>query len=403
MTTPPGRRLRLRNGIVHALGNAARDPHPEVAIAHDYLTQRGGAERVVLAMHRAFPDAPIYTTFYDPELTFPEFRNATIVTSPVNRIGCLRRNVRRALPVLPFVASAVRVPGEVVLVSSTGWAHGFRAQGRRIVYCHSPARWLYLSRQYLGGPLWSSPKGWMLALLRPFLTRWDQHAASGPEEYLSNSRVVQQRIGEVYGRTAPVLHPPHSFDTSGGEEEISQAVPLQEAGGFFLVVSRLLPYKNVHLAIESFRDLDARLLVIGNGPLRDELRRTAPENVVLVSDLSDAQMHWAYARARAIIALSYEDFGITPLEAAAYGKPAIALRAGGYLDTVVEGTTGVFVDTVTVASIRRAVQDFRPEDWEPDTIAEHARTFSEPVFRERIHQVVQALREERPPADVLGS
>lgn len=350
-------------------------------------------------MHRAFPEAPIYTTFYDPELTFPEFRDATIVTSPINRVRFLRRNVRRALPLLPLVASAIRVPGEVVLVSSTGWAHGFRARGRRIVYCHSPARWLYLSRQYIGGPLWRSPQGWALGVLRPLLTLWDQRAAARPEVYLSNSRVVEQRIRAVYGRRAPVLHPPHSFDTAGGEAEVPDILPALEGGGFFLVVSRLLPYKNVHVAVEAFRGLDANLVVIGNGPLRDELRRNAPGNVVLVSDLSDAQMRWAYARAHAIIAPSYEDFGITPLEAAAYGKPAIALRAGGYLDTVVEGTTGVFVDTVTVPSIRRAVQRFRPGDWQSDRIAEHARTFSEQVFRDRIRGAVRGLCPESHPTD----
>ncbi|MFI7484327.1 glycosyltransferase [Kocuria sp. M1R5S2] len=361
-------------------------------IAHDYLTQRGGAERVVLAMHRAFPGAPIYTTFYDPDLTFPEFRDATVITSPLNCIAPLRRNVRAALPLLPFIVSAVRVPGDVVLTSSTGWAHGFRTRGRQLVYCHSPARWLYLSRQYLGGPLWKTPRGWALGILRPFLVLWDRRAAARPEAYVCNSRVVEQRIRKVYGREAPVLHPPHSFDTTGDQTPIPEAASHMHTGDFFLMVSRLLPYKNVQVAAEAFRSLPENLLIIGNGPLRDELRRNAPRNVVIASDVTDAQMRWAYARARAVLAPSYEDFGITPLEGAAYGKPTIALRAGGYLDTVVENTTGVFMEMVDVESIREAVRDFRPETWDADAIMTHARSFSEPVFRDRIRAAVGELQ-----------
>ena len=121
----------------------------EIAIAHDYLTQRGGAERVVLAMHRAFPEATIYTTLYDPEKTYPEFKDAKIVVSPLNKIGVFRRNHRLALPLLPIASSLMKVPAKKTLVSSTGWAHGFNFAGESFIYCHSPARWLYLSEQYL--------------------------------------------------------------------------------------------------------------------------------------------------------------------------------------------------------------------------------------------------------------
>ena len=134
---------------------------PTVAIAHDYLTQRGGAERVVLALHRAFPDATIHTTLYDPDGTYPEFRDARIVTSPINRIGPLRREHRAALPLLPYAVSRLRIDADVVVASSSGWAHGVPTTGRKIVYCHAPARWLYQADAYLGdeaGTLGEGPR-----------------------------------------------------------------------------------------------------------------------------------------------------------------------------------------------------------------------------------------------------
>ena len=121
-----------------------------IAIAHDYLTQRGGAERVVLALHKAFPEAPIYTTLYDPEGTYPEFKDCTVITSPLNKISIFRRDHRLALPLLPYFSNKLRVDAEKVVVSTTGWAHGFDMPSRALVYCHSPARWIYLTDQYMG-------------------------------------------------------------------------------------------------------------------------------------------------------------------------------------------------------------------------------------------------------------
>ncbi|MET3708941.1 glycosyltransferase involved in cell wall biosynthesis [Arthrobacter sp. UYEF6] len=364
---------------------------PVVAIAHDYLTQKGGAERVVLAMHRAFPDATIYTTLYDPDRTFPEFANAKIVTSPLNRIAMLRKDHRLALPFLAFASSALKVPGDVVVMSSTGWAHGFTARGRRYVYCHSPARWLYLTDQYLGKSAWSSPTGWALAVLRPFLTLWDKRAAALGDVYVGNSTVVQKRLHDVYGKRVDIFHPPHSVSIDGPREPIDGLDDFIGHGGHFLVVSRLLPYKNVDKAIEAFRGLDKRLLIIGAGPLVDELRALCPDNVRMASNISDQQMRWAYASCQAVIAPSHEDFGITPLEGGAWGKPTLALRAGGYLDTIEDGVTGAFFEEPTSACICEAVQDFQSDSWDPETIQAHVEKFSEERFRNRLREEVFAL------------
>lgn len=364
---------------------------PDVAIAHDYLTQRGGAERVVLAMHRAFPEATIYTTLYDPDGTYPEFRQANIVVSPINRVGPFRRDHRLALPALPFAASRLNVPGDVVLVSSTGWAHGFKMNGSVLVYCHSPARWLYLSEQYLGGPFWRSLRGWALFALKPYLLWWDRRAAGRADRYISNSTVVHKRIQKAYGIESDILHPPHSVDVSGEHQEVPDLLEFIGRGGHFLLVSRLLPYKNVGQAIDAFRGLGQRLVIVGAGPLGHRLVATLPPNVRMVSNLTDAQMRWLYASCSAVIAPSHEDFGITPLEAGAWGKPTIALRAGGYLDTIVEGVTGAFIQEPTAMAIREALMRFRAQDWESDKIRSHVSNFSESKFRERLQSEVMHL------------
>ncbi|MBT2519650.1 glycosyltransferase [Arthrobacter sp. ISL-28] len=371
-----------------------RSGQPVVSIAHDYLTQRGGAERVVLAMHRAFPNATIYTTLYNPDGTYPEFRNANIVVSPLNRVSVFRRNHRLALPFLPFAASALKVPGDVVVASSTGWAHGFSMEGLVVVYCHSPARWLYLSEQYLGSETWRSPAGFALSMLKPYLTRWDTKAARRAGKYLANSSVVQQRIKDVYDIQAKLFYPPHSVDTTGDLDPIPGLEDFIGLGRHFLVVSRLLPYKNVDKVIEAFRGLSHTLLVVGAGPLAARFRHNQPHNIRLVSDLSEAQLRWAYSLCQAVIAPAHEDFGITPLEGAAWGKPTIALRSGGYLDTVVEGVTGQFIEAPTVAQIRGAVCGFRAADWDPEVIRSHAGSFSEEKFRVRLRQEVSEMMEQ---------
>lgn len=361
---------------------AAGLTRPRVAIAHDYLTQRGGAERVVLEMARAFPDATIHTTLYDPETTFPEFRDHDIRVSPLNRVGLLRRNHRAALPFLAFASSRLRIDADLVIASTSGWAHGFPTTGRKLVYCHAPARWLYQSERYLGSDPRRSPVGLALLALRAPLRAWDQRAARTGDAYLANSNVVRERIRDAYGIDSEVLPPPFAVATTGEREPVPEAADWTD--GFHLVVSRLMPYKNVDVVIEAFAGLPERLLVIGAGPLLDQLRTSAPDNVRIATNLSDAQMRWAYEHAVALVAASHEDFGLTPLEAGAFGKPTLALRAGGYLDTIAEGVNGIFFDEPTRNAIRDAVRLAGARAWDPATIRQHADGFSPARFAERI-------------------
>lgn len=363
---------------------------PQIALAHDYLTQRGGAERVVLSLLKAFPEAPLYTTLYEPDSTFPEFRQAHIITSGLNRIPVLRRDHRLALPMLAAASDAMNIPADIVVASSSGWAHGFRTTGRKLVYCHSPARYLYLTDEYLGRPAHRDPLGIGLLALRPHLTRWDQRAARTADVYLANSTVVRDRIQRVYGRTAAVVPPPPGVTDRGDRSPVPALADWQEEG-WFLVVSRLLPYKNVDQVIDAFRGLSDRLVVVGRGPLGPALRQAAPANVRLLEGLTDAELRWIYAGSRALIAPSYEDFGLTPVEAGLFGKPCLALRAGGYLDTIADGVSGLYFDTPTVGAIQGAVRRHAARPWDASAIRSHADQFSERRFMTRLQDEVTRM------------
>lgn len=201
--------------------------------------------------------------------------------------------------------------------------------------------------------------------------------------------MVRERIRTVYGIDAPVVFPPHAVDTAADTAPIPE-VPWGP-GEYFLTVSRLLPYKNVHHVVEAFRGVDQHLLVIGAGPLAKQLREAAPENVVIVSDVAEAQMRWAYRGARAVISVSHEDFGISPLEGASYGRPTIALQAGGFLDTIREGITGTFVQEPTPEAVRAAVLAFREEGFDDAAIRDHARHFGQERFERQLRGQLVAL------------
>ncbi|MBM6404320.1 glycosyltransferase [Phycicoccus sp. CSK15P-2] len=367
---------------------------PRVAIAHDYLTQRGGAERVVLSMARAYPEARIYTTLYDPRTTYPEFRDHDVVTSVIDRLPPFRRDHRAALPVLGAAAGSLRVDADVVLVSSSGWAHGFQHTGKSLVYCYSPARWLYQTETYLGGPATRSWRGMGLLALRPALRRWDSRAAHRCDRYLAVSRIVRDRIAETYDIDATVVPAPHGMDPEAPRAEVPELVDWAD-DGYLLVVSRLLPYKNVGNVVEAVRGTSHRLVVVGAGPGRDALLARRPDNVRLVSGLSDDQVRWVYAHSRLLVAPSHEDYGLTPLEAAAFGVPSLTLGAGGYLDTVRVGVTGLFAAGKEPRDLREGITAALEHPFEADAVRAHAAEFDERRFHERLYAEVDALLEGR--------
>ncbi len=369
---------------------------PRVAIAHDYLTQRGGAEKIVLTMARAFPDAPIYTMLYEPSTTYPEFADCDIRVSGLNRIPAARKYHRAALPILPAVAQSMFVDADVVLTSTSGWAHGFRTRGRKLIYCYSPARWLYLSDKYLGDD--ANPiKRIGLKVTAPYLKAWDRRQALASDKYLAISTMIKGRIADTYGIDSDVLFAPVAMSRSDAVEDVDEVLDMiggpavSADGAFYLCVSRLLPYKNVDVVVRAFANTDRRLVVVGRGPEEERLRSLKTSNVLMLSDLTDGQMAWLYQNCRALIAASYEDYGLTPIEAGVWGRPTVALRWGGFLDTVDEGITGVYFDEPTPHAIAGALDRFEAASFDADKIRSHVEQFTEDRFAQKLYAAVDDL------------
>lgn len=364
---------------------------PTVALAHDYLTQRGGAERVAAIMATGFPSSPLYTSVYEPSQTFPAFGEFDVRTSHLQAIPPLRRNPRLALPLLAPTFSTMQVDADVVIASSSGWAHGIGTEGEVIVYCHAPARWLYQPQRYQGS-LRSKGSFRTVATaaaagLGPMLRRWDQRAAHRAALYLVNSRAVATMVHEAYGIDAEVLSPPPALDADGP----LTPVPGIDAG-FVLSVSRLLPYKNVDVVFEMARRRpDLEFIHVGGGPLRAQLEAQRPSNVRMLDAVTDDQLRWLYHAAVVLIAPSYEDFGLTPLEAASCGTPTIALRAGGYLDTIIDRTTGLLFDELEPSLIAVTLDRLLADPPDQQVLRSHAASFSRHAFIERLQDLAAAV------------
>ena len=366
-----------------------------IALAHDYATQRGGAERVALMMAQAFPGAPMYTSLYDPAGTFAEFGSLDVRTCGIDRLAVLRRHHRLALPLLAPAVSTTRIDARVLLASSTGWAHGFPVTGRKVVYCHAPARWLYQTDRYLGRPgeqsRSSEARRWLAAralgvLGRP-LRSWDRRAALSADRYVVNSTVTARAVKQVYGIDAEILPPPPALLPGGP----TAAVPGIEPG-FLLCVARLLPYKNVDVIIEAVRRIPgARLVVVGDGPDRARLTELAGSEprIRLLGRVGDPELSWLYENCVALVAASYEDYGLSPLEAAAFERSSVVLRDGGYLDTVVDGVTGEFFDAPEPEPVAVALERCLTRGWNRGDLSAHALAFGAPRFVARLQEIVE--------------
>ena len=355
-------------------------PQPKVALAHDYLSERGGAERVVLSLTRAFPGAPLYTSVHHREM-YADLADVDVRASMLDRFGVLRRRHRAALPMLPTAFGRLHVDADVVVCSSSGWSHGISTDGRKIVYCYNPPRWLYQRDQYVAGKKLYYAAG---LLLDPYLRRWDQRAARSCERYLAISSAVAHRIRAAYGIDAEVLPPPTSLDVRGAREPIDGIEP-----GFVVCVARLMRYKNVEQVAEAFRYLPhERLVVIGDGGQLAELKAKAPPNVSFTGRVTDDQLRWAYLNSVGLVSAAYEDFGLTPVEAALHGKPSALLHWGGFLDTTIEGVTGVFFDEPAPRLIADAVSRMLRETWSAPKIATTALRYSESGFIDRLRSIV---------------
>ncbi len=360
----------------------------KVALVHDYLIQDGGAERVLLALYELFPQAPIFTLFYDPERTHPGFRGATIIPSYLNKRTFAPRHYQWYLP---FMAQAVESfdlsPFDLVISNASSFAKGVivAPHATHICYCHTPTRFLWQDRL---GYVNDLPQPQLIKSILPrFLHRlrqWDRLAAERPDVLVTNSAISQRRIRRYYQRDARVIFPPVDVEH----------IPLSpHAGQFWLAGGRLVAYKKFDLIVRAFSKLDQPLKIFGAGPEEKKLRALAGPRTEFVGRVDEATKIDLYQHAIGFVHPQVEDFGITAVEAMAAGKPVIAHAHGGAEETVKEGVTGRYLSVQCWQDIAEAVLRFDPSLYDPTQIRAHAQQFSKGVFLNQIQSLIdQTLR-----------
>jgi glycosyltransferase involved in cell wall biosynthesis len=349
-----------------------------VVVVHDYATQFGGAERVVLRLLQAFPGSTLVTSCWNPLTTYPEFRDYDVETLWPDRVNSFRRDPRRAFPVLAaaFSRHAI-VNADVVLCSSSGWAHRVATTAPKIVYCHSPARWLYQPQVYFSMlPPWA--RRTLHAAMEP-LRRSDKEAAVRASRYVVNSEAVARHVKAVYGIDAKVVPPASGLAARGPQEPLPGIEP-----GFLLTVGRPRSYKRTDVVRDAVASLPGERLVVVGEPARG---RSCPR-ITAVSGLRDAQLRWLYANAAGLVAVADEDFGLTPVEAQGFGLPSVVLRDGGYLDSTIEDVTGVFVDEPSPPRVAKAIAELRSRSWDAEAIRRSGERFSGDLFGSRMNEIV---------------
>ncbi len=358
----------------------------KVAIVHDWLTVQGGAERVVLALHKAYPDAPIYTSVYN-QAVLPQFKDADVRSSFLQRWPLAKRK-HQLFPTLRTYAfeSFDFSDFNVVISSCSAEAKGIitRPETLHICYCYTPTRYYWSNyNEYLndtGFGLLSPLVKLVMPRIVTKMREWDFAASARVDQYVTQSHYIADRIKKYYRRAdTPVINPPIEADRFKITEGAKKG---------FLVVSRLIPYKRVDLAVQACTELNLPLTVIGSGSELAKLKAMAGPTITFTGRLSDEQIAEAYSEVEAFIFTSEEDFGLTPLESMAAGRPVIAYAAGGALETVTEGKTGTFFKQQTVESLKKVLKSFDASKYNPETLRTHALKYDEAEFIKNIKKFV---------------
>lgn len=364
---------------------------PKVAIVCDWLMGTGGAERVVLELHRMFPKAPIYTSQYDknPEVWFGDkwFENADIRTGWLQSLPVA---MRKALPILRawYFSHLDLSEYDLVISSSGAEAKAVRAKnGLHINYCHAPTHY-YWNRydEYLQNPgfgLLNPLARWGLILLAGPMRRWDRKASRRPDHMIANSNYTKKQIKKYYGRDSEVIHPP---------VDVERFKTLNKSSNHrhgFVTAGRQTPYKRIDLAVRACSRLNVPLTVLGKGPDHRRLKRIAGKSVTFLRGKSDEEVADHFRKAQAFIFPGVDDFGIVAVEAMAAGTPVIAYEAGGALDYVEPGKTGLFFVEQTVESLEAVLKKFKPESFNDQAIQKSSARFSASNFRLNVDKFIK--------------
>lgn len=353
----------------------------KIAIVHDWLTNMGGAERVILAFHEIFPDAPIYTTVFNPDRLPDEFKKMDVRTSFIQRLPKAKTKYNMYLPFMPTAFEQFDLSGyDIVLSSSSSCAKGVltRPDTLHICYCHTPMRyaWDFYSEYKESAPKWQKK---FIPFLMNYIRMWDRLSADRVDYFIANSNEVAKRIKKHYRRDSIVINPPVNADFY---------TPTDEDEDYFLIVSRLVEYKRIEIAVDAFNDLGLPLIIIGDGPEKEKLQKMAKNNIKFLGRLPDEEVKKYYAKCRAFIFPGEEDFGITPLEAQASGRPVIAFGKGGILDSVIDGVTGIFFGEQNKESLKETINKFDKTNFDKKIIRKHAEEFDIKIFKEKIYEFV---------------
>jgi glycosyltransferase involved in cell wall biosynthesis len=370
--------------VLAEVSSSLRDPHPSfgrVAVVHDWLTGMRGGEAVLEGILDVLPGAELFTLFHFPGSVSAKIESRVIHTSSLQRLATRVSDYRRLLPLFPRAAREWDFSRfDLVVSSSHCVVKGVNAGGKpHLCYCHTPMRYVwdrfddYFPRSK---PLQRAAA----ASVAPWLRRWDVKTTAGVTELVANSAFVRERIRRFYGRDAEIIHP-------FVDDAFLAAPLLEDRDDYHIIISALVPYKRVDLAFAAGK----RLVVIGGGPLLEQLRSVAGPNVELMGSVSRDRIIERLSRARSLILPGVEDFGITPLEAMAVGTPVVALGEGGVRDSVIDGRTGIFFDRPDVQSLRQALDAVESHPWDRTAIREHARTFSRSAFERKFLSKLAAL------------